>query len=100
MSKHLLGFGGHFIRLCKVCGKVICQCRCPDPDKRKEYDVCDDCKKTTVDKMKEDTLGVHNVEETIQKAIKAYFDRGLIVDALFWKNAINFLKLKLKGEKT
>jgi hypothetical protein len=50
--------------------------------------------------MKEDTLGVHNVEETIQKAIKAYFDRGLIVDALFWKNAINFLKLKLKGEKT
>lgn len=99
-----LGIGGHFIRYCSKCDKVICQCRCPDPDKRKEYGICDDCLKgkpapVEPSPEKSDILGVDNVEETITNAIKAYFDKGLIVDALFWKEAIRFLKLKLKGKK-
>lgn len=33
----------HFIELCKICGDVISQCRCPDPRKEKRYGVCEKC---------------------------------------------------------
>ncbi len=35
----------HFIKLCKECGKIISQCRCPSKDKTKIYSVCEDCKR-------------------------------------------------------
>lgn len=35
----------HFIEKCKHCGKVIRQCRCPDPAKITTYAVCERCKK-------------------------------------------------------
>lgn len=35
----------HFIELCKVCGDVISQCRCPDSLKEKRYGICEKCKK-------------------------------------------------------
>ena len=34
---------GHFIEVCKSCGDVISQCRCPDPNKEKRYGVCAKC---------------------------------------------------------
>jgi len=36
----------HFIKYCKVCGKVMKQCRCPAKDKTIYYGVCDECKET------------------------------------------------------
>jgi hypothetical protein len=36
---------GHYIELCKSCGAVISQCRCPSLDKAKRYGVCSQCKK-------------------------------------------------------
>jgi hypothetical protein len=33
----------HFIELCKICGDVISQCRCPDLNKEKRYGVCAKC---------------------------------------------------------
>ena len=33
----------HFIEVCKFCGDVITQCRCPDPNKEKRYGVCVNC---------------------------------------------------------
>ena len=40
-------------------------------------------------------LNEDNAEEIIENAIQKYFDTGMIVDALFWKAAIGFLKKKL-----
>lgn len=34
----------HFIEKCKVCGKVIKQCRCMDPSKSIVLNVCEKCK--------------------------------------------------------
>lgn len=34
----------HFIIECSLCAKMIAQCRCPAPNKVKEYQVCQDCK--------------------------------------------------------
>lgn len=34
---------GHFKKVCKKCGVVISQCRCPSKDKTLIYEVCDDC---------------------------------------------------------
>ena len=38
-----------------------------------------------------------NVEEFIDNVINKYFDKGLVADAIFWRNAINTLKKKLKS---
>ena len=38
-----------------------------------------------------------DVEEFIEKAIDKYFDKGWITDAIFWRNAIDMLKKKLKS---
>lgn len=43
---------GHFIELCKDCGKVISQCRCPDPNKTKTYSVCKECQSKQQEKKK------------------------------------------------
>jgi len=39
-------WGGHFVKKCS-CGKIIAQCRCPDPSKRVEVVErgCEECKK-------------------------------------------------------
>ena len=34
---------GHFKKICSVCSKVIEQCRCTDPNKTIQFDVCEDC---------------------------------------------------------
>jgi len=34
----------HFIEVCKYCGDVISQCRCPSPNKEKREGVCNRCK--------------------------------------------------------
>jgi hypothetical protein len=34
----------HFIEICKYCGDVIAQCRCPSPNKEKRIGVCDKCR--------------------------------------------------------
>jgi hypothetical protein len=36
----------HYIERCKVCKKVMAQCRCMDCTKTETWSVCDDCKKT------------------------------------------------------
>ena len=36
----------HYIEVCKICGKVISQCRCISLDKQKRYDICSDCEKS------------------------------------------------------
>lgn len=43
----------HFIEICKHCGDVISQCRCPSPNKEKREGVCDKCKNRD-EKPKED----------------------------------------------
>ena len=35
---------GHYIELCKYCGDVVSQCRCPSKDKEVRYGVCNKCK--------------------------------------------------------
>jgi hypothetical protein len=34
---------GHFIEKCKVCKKVIAQCRCPSENKEERWSICDEC---------------------------------------------------------
>ena len=34
---------GHFIKYCKVCGRVISQCRCMARDKETLYGICEEC---------------------------------------------------------
>lgn len=41
----MTGHPGHVKTLCRLCGTVIAQCRCPAPDKRVEYAVCTACQK-------------------------------------------------------
>lgn len=36
----------HFKKICKVCNRVIAQCRCMSCDKTIEYDVCDRCRES------------------------------------------------------
>lgn len=37
---------GHFKKVCRLCGTVIAQCRCPSPEKRIEWvNGCDYCPK-------------------------------------------------------
>ena len=36
----------HFIELCKSCGNVISQCRCPSKDKEVRYGLCEVCQRT------------------------------------------------------
>ena len=33
----------HFIIICKECGDIISQCRCPGPDKKKIEGLCENC---------------------------------------------------------
>jgi hypothetical protein len=47
-----------------------------------------------------ETLNINNVEETIEKAIQKYFDIGMIIDGIFWRNAINLLKKKMREEES
>lgn len=39
----------HHITLCKECGTVIGQCRCPSPNKVTNYDTCTNCKAAVFD---------------------------------------------------
>lgn len=58
---------GHFIEVCKVCGEVICQCRCMSRDKKKTLGVCEKCK------------------EKAKKPVEIgeiYFDEAALVDAV------------------
>jgi hypothetical protein len=51
----------HFKLVCKVCGKVIAQCRCMDCNKEVKKGVCDDCKAEPVTKLEEDWRKRHNL---------------------------------------
>ena len=33
----------HFIEICRICGKVISQCRCMDCNKERRTSICSDC---------------------------------------------------------
>jgi len=35
---------GHFKENCSLCGKIISQCRCANPNKEQRYGICKDCK--------------------------------------------------------
>jgi len=43
----------HFIKLCKICGEVISQCRCISKDKVKFYGICKKCEGIEVKKHEE-----------------------------------------------
>lgn len=34
----------HFRIECKICWKIIAECRCMNKDKEVRYEVCDECK--------------------------------------------------------
>lgn len=34
----------HFKEICRVCGALITQCRCPALDKTVRYGICEGCK--------------------------------------------------------
>jgi len=38
-----MSHSGHFKQVCKECGTVVSQCRCPALDKRVDMVVCDVC---------------------------------------------------------
>jgi len=40
-----MSYTGHSICMCKLCDKVISQCRCFHKEKVITYKVCDECKK-------------------------------------------------------
>lgn len=48
---------------------------------------------------KSEDLSVENVEEAIDNAIKKYFEKGLLIDGIFWGRAISLLKEKIRKEK-
>lgn len=52
----------HFMKQCKVCYKIMGQCRCPSKDKRIIWDLCEDCKKDI-----EKTKNTHNFTIIISK---------------------------------
>jgi hypothetical protein len=33
----------HFKIVCKICKKIITQCRCPSKDKLTIFEICDEC---------------------------------------------------------
>jgi len=35
----------HFKEVCRKCRTVVSQCRCPDPNKKVTYVICEDCLK-------------------------------------------------------
>lgn len=35
----------HYIKKCKICKKVISQCRCMSCNKTEIFDICNECKK-------------------------------------------------------
>ena len=44
----------HYIKKCRVCDKIITQCRCPAKDKKVILTVCDECLKNNC--KEEETL--------------------------------------------
>ena len=44
--------------------------------------------------MKDKTMDEANVERFIDEVIKEYWERNLLQDALFWREAIRLLKRK------
>ena len=40
----------HYRVICKECGTVIGECRCPSKDKFEKYDTCEKCKGENKDK--------------------------------------------------
>lgn len=44
-------------------------------------------------------LDESNIDEMIDKAIEKYFQKGLVVDALFWSKAIAILRDKVRRYK-
>lgn len=44
----------HFIQKCRVCEKVLMQCRCMAPNKRVELVLCPECSKKKAEKKIED----------------------------------------------
>jgi len=50
-------------------------------------------------KIENETMTTSNVEKFISGAIKSYFDKRMMVDALFWKEAIRLLTKKYKIQK-
>ncbi len=45
-----------------------------------------------------DDITVENVEETVKKAIQVYWDRDMMIDAMFWKHCLPLLKQKWQKE--
>lgn len=62
----------HFMTICKFCKKIINQCRCAAPNKKKMYETCDDCKgkaRSYLDNLKQMTP-----IETLKFIRKNFFD--------------------------
>lgn len=76
---------GHFIMYCKSCNKVISQCRCPDPNKKKIYAICQDCEDKGVTMEKQEiTAGEKLLVEHFRgmngSFYTAFFDAALKAD--------------------
>ena len=73
----------HFIMKCRYCGKIIAQCRCPDPNKTVEYGVCngEDC---------QELAGMNNTfsgtlkNSTKPAAPRITPDEGHVIKATAW----------------
>jgi len=44
-------------------------------------------------------MNKEDIEKIIDKVIESYFEKRMLADALFWKEAIKLLKEKLREEK-
>jgi len=46
-----------------------------------------------------DEITIENVEEFVEKAIQKYWDKHMMVDAMFWRHCLPLLKKKWEKEK-
>lgn len=44
----------HFRVICKKCDSVIRQCRCPNPAKETQYEICDRCNNSSLECTQEE----------------------------------------------
>lgn len=40
----------HYKVVCKQCETIMSQCRCPDPNKKVYYEICEKCKSKVAEK--------------------------------------------------
>jgi len=98
----------HFITKCSECGTTITQCRCPDPNKTVQYEICDSCKdkpKTaSIEAVKdgqesETKKELIGILEMIPPEFRVRVREGAGDENLFASLAVSVAKLVIKAQQ-